>query len=115
MLLIAPVTAMAEIHNAAGSYALEAWCTQVFNTGDGVQMDIYQVEQGRRKKVYDRYFDAGRCAEDRDWIPVHVPLGFSPGQGSRIEIVASAGPQGDLVGDWLALSSVRLTPEKGAR
>lgn len=115
MLLIAPVTAWADVGGIAGSYFLEALCTQVFNTGDGIQMDIYLTERGARRKICSRYFDAGRRAEDRDWIPVSIPLVLGQTQNSRIEIEASAGAQGDLVGDWLALSSVRLVPRKEAQ
>ncbi len=111
MLLIAPVTAVAETTGFEGSYTLEAWCTQVFNTGDGIQMKIYLAGQGSRKEIYSRYFDAGRRAEDRDWVPICVPLSLGQ-EPARIEIEASAGPQGDLVGDWLAVSSAHLVPRK---
>jgi len=115
LLLIAPVTARAEVSGIGGSCSLEALCTQVFNTGDGIQMDIYLTERGERRKVYSRYFDAGRRAEDRDWVPISVPLVLGKAQDSLVEIEASAGPQGDLTSDWLALSSVRLVPGKEAR
>jgi hypothetical protein len=115
MLLIAPVTAKAEVGGIAGSYFLEALCTQVFNTGDGIQMEVYLTEGSERRRIYSRYFDAGRRAEDRDWVPVSVPLILGKARDSQVEIEASAGPQGDLTSDWLALSSVRLVPGKEAR
>jgi hypothetical protein len=115
MLLIAPVTARAEMGGFAGNYSLEALCTQVFDTGDGVQMDVYLTERDDHRKIYSRYFDAGRQAEDRDWIPVSIPLILGQAHSSLIEIEASAGPQGDLTSDWLAVSSVRLVPGKEAR
>ncbi len=111
MLLIAPVKAVVDLKNLAGSYLLEGWFTQVFNTGDGIQMDVYQVSEGRRRNIYSRYVDAGRCCQDRAWIPLQVPLSLGPGQSTRIEITASGGPQGDLVADWLAVSSLRLIPK----
>jgi hypothetical protein len=115
VLLIAPATAKAGVSGIGGSYSLEALCSQVFNTGDGIQMDIHLTERGERRKVYSRYFDAGRRAADRDWVPISVPLVLGKAQDSQIEIEASAGPQGDLTSDWLALSSVRLVPRKEAR
>ncbi len=108
LLLIAPVKAVVDIKNLAGTYLLEGWFTQVFNTGDGIQMDIYQVAEGQRRNIYSRYVDAGRCGQDRDWIAFQVPLSLESGQSTRIEIAASGGPQGDLVADWLAVSSLRL-------
>ncbi len=115
MLLIAPVTIKAGVDGRSGNFTLEAWCSQVFNTGDGIEMDIYLASRGERRKIYSRYFDAGRRAEDRGWIPINVPLILAPVQDARIEIEASAGPQGDLTGDWLALSSVRLVPKSELR
>jgi hypothetical protein len=115
MLLIAPVTAKAQVVGIGGNCLLEAWCTQVFNTGDGIEMDIYLTVRGERRKIYSRYFDAGRRTEDRDWIPISVPLNLGKERDSQIEIEASAGPQGDLTGDWLALSCVRLVPGGEAR
>ena len=61
------------------------------------------------RMVYTRYFDAGRRAEDREWIPLSIPLDVRDGSGTELIIRLSAGPQGDLVADWLALTSVRLT------
>ncbi len=115
MLLVAPVTIKAETNGHSGNFTLEAWCTQVFNTGDGIQMDVYLAGREERRKIYGRYFDAGRRAEDRDWIPISVPLVLLPAQDARVEIEASAGPQGDLTGDWLAVSSARLVPKSELR
>jgi hypothetical protein len=112
MLMIAPLTVRADMSGIAGSYVLECLATQVFNTGDGIQMDIYLAGPGGRRKIYSHYFDAGRRAEDRDWIPLSVPLMLGRGLDSRLEIEASPGPQGDLSSDWLALSAIRLVPLK---
>jgi hypothetical protein len=80
----------------------------VFNIGDGVQMNVFLRRSGIRILVGSRYFDPGRNAEDRSWIPVSIALEVN--EGDLIEIEASAGPQGDLTADWLALNSVVVTP-----
>ncbi len=115
MLLIPPATARAALPGVSGKYVLEAWCTQVFNTGDGIQMNLYLAQGGARSMVYNRYFDAGRRAEDRDWILVRLPLTLDSTKPSVLEIETSAGPQGDLTGDWLAVSSVKLLQQKEIR
>lgn len=114
LLLIGPMIIRADLNGAAGEYVLEALGTQVFNTGDGIQMDVYLSTGDERTKLYSRYFDAGRRAEDRDWIPISIPLILAR-PDSHIDIVSSAGPQGDLGSDWLALASPRLVLQKGPR
>ncbi len=115
LLLVAPISIRAQVVAAGGSYVLEASCTQVFNVGDGIRMDVYLLERGHRRSVYSRYFDAGRQAGDRDWVPVAIPIEIGQPQDTQIEIEASAGPQGNLDADWLALSSVRLAWRGGSR
>jgi hypothetical protein len=89
---------------------LEGWATPVFNVGDGLQMDLFLRRAGARHLMGSRYFDAGRKIEDRDWIPIAFPLDL--GQDDQLEINVSAGPQGNLVADWLALSSLHLAQRK---
>jgi hypothetical protein len=91
---------------------LEGWATPVFNVGDGLQMDLFLRQAGARHFIAGRYFDAGRKFEDRDWIPIAFPLDL--GQDDQLEIEVSAGPQGNLVADWLALSSFHLAQRKTA-
>ncbi len=110
MVLVAPVTIAASLTGVSGGQLLECLATPVFNTGDGIQMDIYLKTGAGEKKVYSRYFDAGRIASDRDWVPLSVPLDLGREASAELSIRVSGGPQGDLVGDWLALSSFRLTP-----
>jgi hypothetical protein len=55
-----------------------------------------------------RYFDAGRRAEDRDWIPLAIPFKAGPRPDNELIIAISGGPQDDLSADWLALSGLRL-------
>ncbi len=110
MVLVAPLTISASLSGVSGGQILECLATPVFNTGDGIQLDIYLKTGMGEKKVYSRYFDAGRIAADRDWNPLSVPLDLGQDAGSELTIKVSAGPQEDLVGDWLALSSMRLTP-----
>jgi hypothetical protein len=106
LVLTAPVSVRASLKGASGKFTLEGLATPVFNIGDGIQMDLYLSRAGKRKFIGKRYFDSGRNAEDRDWIPIAFPLDL--GEDDQLEIDISAGPQGDLVADWLALSSLRL-------
>ena len=82
-----------------------------FNVGDGFRMDVLVGGPGQTRRVYSRYFDAGRKAEDRRWISLEVPLDLTGSEGERVEVAVSGGPQGDLVADWLALAEVRVDPE----
>jgi hypothetical protein len=91
---------------------LEGWATPVFNIGDGIQLDLFLSRYGERHRVGERYFDSGRKAEDRDWVAIAFPLDLR--ENDQLEISISGGPQGDLVADWLALSSLRLMKRKSA-
>jgi hypothetical protein len=112
MILVAPSSVCASLKGASGPMMLEGWATPVFNVGDGLEMDMFVRRAGEPRLVGSRYFDAGRKFEDRDWIPIAFPLDL--GQDDQLEIDVSAGPQGDLSADWLALSSLRLVPRKTA-
>jgi hypothetical protein len=107
-ILIAPAVIRASLQGALKEMTLNCLATPLFNVGDGIQMRVFLKRAGNRIPVGNRYFDPGRKAEDRDWIPTAIPLSIS--RGDQLEIEVSAGPQGDLVADWLALSSVCLTP-----
>ena len=106
-ILVAPITVRADLAGYQGMLRLGMLATQVFNTGDGIQMDVYLVNGSDRNRIYSRYFDAGRNAADRRWIAMEIPLNLHR-QGSHLEIQLSGGPQGDLVADWLALAEVRI-------
>ena len=109
MVLEAPVTIHAALGRLSGSPVLECMSTPVFNIGDGIQMDVFLAENGMRRLVFSRYFDAGRRIEDRAWIPLIIPLDPSGGSADAdLEIRITGGPQGDLVADWFALSLVRI-------
>ena len=112
MVLVAPASVRASLKGASGPMMLEGWATPVFNVGDGLEMDMFVRRAGEPRLVGSRYFDAGRKFEDRDWIPIAFPLDL--GQDDQLEIDVSAGPQGDLAADWLALSSLRLAQRKTA-
>jgi hypothetical protein len=109
MLLVAPVTIRAPLAGSARNLTLECVAAPVFNVGDGMRMDVLLMTESGERLVYTRYFDAGRRAEDRDWIPLSIPLDGPATSASDLIIRLSAGPHGDLVADWLALASVRLT------
>jgi hypothetical protein len=106
MALVAPVSVRASLMGASGRRILEGWVTPVFNIGDGIQMDLFLNRAGRRRLIGSRYFDAGRKFEDRAWVPISFPVEIEG--NDQLEIAVSAGPQGDLVADWLALSGLRL-------
>jgi len=108
LVLIAPSAITAPLFGLSGRRTLRFWAAPVFNIGDGVQMNVFLRRSGIRILVGSRYFDPGRNAEDRSWIPVSIALEVN--EGDLIEIEASAGPQGDLTADWLALNSVVVTP-----
>lgn len=110
--LIAPVTVRAGLSGLSGKLTLSFLAAPVFNVGDGMQMDVFLVSAGIPRPVYSRYFDAGRKAEDRDWIPVAVSLDLPKAGEVYLEIHVSGGPQGDLVADWLALAEARLARER---
>jgi hypothetical protein len=104
--LVAPVSVRAPLTGASGKQILEGWATPVFNIGDGIQMDLFLTRAGARHLLMSRYFDAGRKFGDRAWVPISIPIDIN--ENDQLEIVISAGPQGDLVADWLALSGFRL-------
>ena len=108
--MIAPVCIHASLQGVSGKATLKGWAAPVFNIGDGLQMDLFLKRGGIRYQIGSRYFDAGRKAEDRDWIFLEVPLEI--GEEDWLEMEISAGPQGDLVADWLALSEMRVIKGK---
>jgi len=112
MILVAPVVVRAPLADVGGPVLLEALATPVFNVGDGIQMDVYMIQDGERNLVFSRNFDAGRRAADRDWTPLSIPLEIKVAAKCELEIRASAGPRGDLVADWLALGGMRFWQRK---
>jgi hypothetical protein len=104
--LVAPAAIRASLQGATGKWILKFWAAPVFDVGDGIQMNIFVLRAGNRVPAGSRYFDPGRRAEDRNWIPIAIPLEAQP--GDQMEIEVSAGPQGDFTADWLALSSLKL-------
>ncbi len=110
--LVAPVSVRASLPGASGNLTLEGLATPVFNIGDGVEMKLFLIRSGVRRPIGHRFFDSGRRAEDRDWIPIAFPVDLHA--GDQLEIDVSAGPQGDLVADWLALSELRFVHRETA-
>jgi hypothetical protein len=107
-ILVAPSVVRASLQGAAKEMTLKCLVAPVYDVGDGIQMNVFLERGGTRIPVGSRYFDPGRKAQDRNWISIAMPLSIRP--GDQLEIEVSGGPQGDLVADWLAFSSVRLTP-----
>jgi len=112
--LLAPVAVRAGLAGLSGRFTLKLLAAPVFNIGDGIQLEVLVVGAGDTRPVCSRYFDAGRVAADRDWLRLEVPLDLSGAADSCLEIRVSAGPQGDLDADWLALAEMRIVPEKAA-
>jgi len=107
LVLLAPAFLQVSLQEQlSGEGTLECWAAPVFDIGDGIQMNVYVRRNGVQVLKGSRYFDPGRTAEDRSWIRISIPLEIR--KGDQLEIEVSAGPQGDLVADWLALSDVRL-------
>jgi hypothetical protein len=112
--LLAPVAIRAGLAGLSGRFTLKLQASPLFNVGDGVQMEVFAGSAGDCRLVCSRYFDPGRLAGDRDWIELEVPVDLSGAVDSYLEIRVSAGPQGNLDADWLALAEVRIVPEKAA-
>ena len=115
MVLIAPVTVRASLAGLSSRFILRLSAAPAFNIGDGMQMDLTLSEAGERRPVYSRYFDAGRKAGDREWIPIEVPLALAGSGDVYLEIKISGGPQGDMVADWLAFAEVVLVRAEGSK
>jgi len=112
IVLTAPTAIHASLAGFNGSVELRCLATAVFNVGDGTQLDIFLREDGTKKLIYNRYFDAGRLAEDRDWISISVPFELKDSTENWLEVQVTGGPQGDLTADWLALNAMRIEPRK---
>ena len=112
--LLAPVAIRVGLAGLSGRFTLKLLASPLFNVGDGVQMEVCAGSAGSCRQVCSRYFDPGRLAGDRDWIELAVPVDLSGAVDSYLEIRVSAGPQGNLDADWLALAEVRIVPEKAA-
>jgi hypothetical protein len=112
IVMIAPTAVHASLAGFSGPVELKGSATPVFNVGDGIRMDIFLRENGTNKLIYNRFFDAGRRAEDRDWIPLSVPLELRGSADNWLEIRISGGPQGDQTADWLALNAMSIVPRK---
>ncbi len=108
MVLVAPTSVRAPLAGLAGEITLECLATPVFNIGDGIALAVVLRTGAGERLVYSRYFDAARRAEDRDWVPLSIPLELPETSPSELIITVSGGPQGDLVADWLALASISV-------
>lgn len=104
LVVIAPSTVKIALRGISGAVSLRGWIAPVFNVGDGIQLDVKLTDSEQPRTLHSRRFDPARSAADRDWIPMDVDLNLDRGAACDLEISVSAGPQGDLVGDWLALA-----------
>jgi hypothetical protein len=109
IVLIAPSTVKLTLGGISGPISLKGWATPVFNVGDGIQMEMNLTDSQQQRTVYSRRFDAARNAADRDWIPLDIGFNLDESGKWDLEMIVSAGPQGDLVGDWVALAELHLS------
>lgn len=110
LVIVAPFRIHAPLQGFSGKATLRGWAAPVYNIGDGLQMNLFIRRSGIRHPAGSRYVDSGKNAGDRDWIPIEVSLEI--GEEDWLEIEISAGPQGNLVADWLALSELGLFRDK---
>jgi hypothetical protein len=111
MVLVAPVEVRAEIGGPSRDGCelhLQGVASAVFNLGDGMTFQVLLARDGAPVPIYERTFDPGRAAADRDWSALDVPLDLRPGERGQLLLRLGAGPQGDLVGDWLALARLAI-------
>jgi hypothetical protein len=111
LILRAPAGMQLPLRGLSGRARFRAYTACVFNVGDGVRMDIVLTGGGFERKLLSRVYDAARRAEDRDWIPIDVEIDIAENTSHFLQVSVSAGPQGDLTGDWLALASPELVFE----
>jgi hypothetical protein len=109
IVLIAPSTVKVTLSRISGPVSLKGWAAPVFNIGDGVQMEMKLTDSRQQRTVYSRRFDPARNAADRDWIPLDIGFNLDESNKWDLEMSVSAGPQGDLVGDWMALAELYLS------
>jgi hypothetical protein len=94
LVLVAPVTVRADLAAITGRYLLTLQASPVFNIGDGMQMDVWMESAGNRRKVLQRYFDAGRSLADRHWVSLEIALDLSGVPAQYIEIQVTGGRKG---------------------
>jgi hypothetical protein len=108
MVLVAPASAIAPLGGDSGRIELQLEAVPVFNVGDGIQMEIWLRDDGPPVRICSRYFDPGRRFEDRRWTSVTVEMNVHRND-AQLEIRVSAGPEGNLTGDWLAFADVSIS------
>jgi hypothetical protein len=109
IVLIAPSTVKVTLAGIFGPVSLKGWIAPVFNIGDGIQMEMKLTDSQQQRTIYGRRFDPARSAADRDWIPLDIGFNLDESNKWDLEMSVSAGPQGDLVGDWVALAELHLS------
>ncbi len=108
MLLVAPVAIQAPMPEVSGRASLEGFVAPVYNIGDGILLEMTVRNSDVGNVVYSRYIDPGRCASDRAWNEFSIPLDPGNGKARYLELRVTAGPQGNLLADWLVVSGLRV-------
>lgn len=114
MVLVAPAAASAPLEGPVGRIRLQLEIVPVFNVGDGILMEIWLRDSEPPVRVCSRYFNPGRRFEDRRWTPVTVDMNVHRGD-AQLEIRVSAGPGGNLTGDWLAFADLHISRKAEAQ
>jgi hypothetical protein len=113
LVVAAPTSLCASLQGISGNVILKGWAAPVFNIGDGLEMNLFLRRGKTRFPIFRRGFDAARIDADRAWVPIEIALDLT-GE-DRLEMDVTAGPQGELTADWLALSGFGLvTPNSGS-
>jgi hypothetical protein len=114
MVLVAPLAVRTPLGGCRGPVWFRSLVAPVFNVGDGFCLEVFHLQAGETRRIYSRNIDAARRHEDRQWLPVEVPVESDGSPGERLEIRISGGPRGDLVGDWLALAETGFFERAGS-
>jgi hypothetical protein len=71
-------------------------------------MEMKPTDTQQQRTLYSRRLDPARNPADRDWIPLDIRSNLDESNKCDLEMSVSAGLQGDLVGDWVALAGLHL-------
>ncbi len=107
MVLVAPIAVRAPLAGFLGRIELQLAVAPLFNVGDGIQMEIWLLDDGPPVRICTRYFDPGRRFEDRRWTPITATMDVHR-RDARLEIRVSGGPEGNLTADWLAFADLHI-------
>jgi hypothetical protein len=122
LLLVAPAAMQAPLDGIRGTIEFRCSVAPVYNIGDGMTIEILLAFDGGQQSLMRRTVDAGRQSEDRQWIPIAVPVDLPAAGDAALVIRVSGGTPGgssgtgpDLVADWLVVAGPEVIPERHER